>query len=272
MLEQTSVEAGLQVPKAFAVNWKEIASTQLEAVSITATPEDVLSFGNSTFGYYPMLPATADYPKDYLGKYMFPLAQINCSELPPVPGYPQSGYLQFYISAFDEQYGMDFNKQDSQTNFRVLFYEESEVKEHKTDFLFLDETMASEELPVYEPHRLSFALQNDYVGIGDTRGENNRGFQIQDIIDRYPNVKKELEDISYRLFQGNGHKMGGYAFFTQTDPREYNQQFKEYILLLQIDTDDEIMWGDSGVANFFIHPADLAKKDFSKVMYNWDCC
>ncbi|MDN5490601.1 MAG: DUF1963 domain-containing protein, partial [Acinetobacter sp.] len=33
----------------------------------------------------------------------------------------------------------------------------------------------------------------------------------------------------------------------------------------------EIMWGDSGVGNFFIHPDDLEKRDFSKVVYNWDC-
>ena len=36
-------------------------------------------------------------------------------------------------------------------------------------------------------------------------------------------------------------------------------------------SDGEIMWGDYGVANFFIHPDDLAKKDFPKVLYNWDC-
>ena len=41
-----------------------------------------------------------------------------------------------------------------------------------------------------------------------------------------------------------------------------------------MDTDDdaEIMWGDSGVANFFIQEKDLAAEDFSDVLYNWDCC
>jgi uncharacterized protein YwqG len=31
------------------------------------------------------------------------------------------------------------------------------------------------------------------------------------------------------------------------------------------------MFGDVGVANFFITEEDLKKKDFSKVIYNWDC-
>ncbi|MEE1943747.1 DUF1963 domain-containing protein [Pedobacter sp. KR3-3] len=44
-----------------------------------------------------------------------------------------------------------------------------------------------------------------------------------------------------------------------------------YLLLFQLDSDEHIMWGDTGVANFFIDPTDLANKDFSKVPYHWDC-
>ena len=44
------------------------------------------------------------------------------------------------------------------------------------------------------------------------------------------------------------------------------------ILLFQLDTTEDIMWGDSGVGNFFIKKEDLVKKDFSKVWFNWDCC
>lgn len=48
-------------------------------------------------------------------------------------------------------------------------------------------------------------------------------------------------------------------------------------LLLQIDTDgsdkvDYVMWGDSGVGNFFINHKKLAQLDFSDVFYTWDCC
>ena len=31
------------------------------------------------------------------------------------------------------------------------------------------------------------------------------------------------------------------------------------------------MWGDAGVANFFISEQDLKNKDFTNVVYNWDC-
>ncbi|MEK3889148.1 DUF1963 domain-containing protein [Bacillus sp. FSL K6-3431] len=44
-------------------------------------------------------------------------------------------------------------------------------------------------------------------------------------------------------------------------------------MLLQIDSEFEkgMMWGDSGVANFFIRKQDLERLDFSHVLYNWDC-
>ena len=76
------------------------------------------------------------------------------------------------------------------------------------------------------------------------------------------------------LTEVEGHRVGGYPSFTQLDPREYDQNFQEHtVLLFQLDSNDEdgIMWGDSGVCNFFIRPDDLAKRDFSGVLYNWDC-
>ena len=43
---------------------------------------------------------------------------------------------------------------------------------------------------------------------------------------------------------------------------------------MQIDSDldNDIMWGDMGIANFFITPEDLAAENFDNVLYTWDCC
>ncbi len=80
----------------------------------------------------------------------------------------------------------------------------------------------------------------------------------------YETMQKQMNEY--------GTRMGGYPFFTQEDPRSQNDSVKRDVLLLQIDSDDEIMWGDCGVANFFISEEDLEDKDFSNVLYNWDCC
>ncbi len=82
------------------------------------------------------------------------------------------------------------------------------------------------------------------------------------------------------VFSEEGHRLGGYPFFTQTDFREWGSPFEQYRLLFQLDSDGagdndlgfEVLWGDAGVGNFFIHPDDLKQRDFSRVAYNWDCC
>jgi len=100
----------------------------------------------------------------------------------------------------------------------------------------------------------------------------NDNIDWEEIVDKENNT--ELGELYDDLCEDQGHKIGGYPFFTQTDPREWQEKYKQHdVLLLQIDTDDSlnIMWGDSGVANFFIKKDDLLNLDFSNVIYNWDC-
>lgn len=54
-----------------------------------------------------------------------------------------------------------------------------------------------------------------------------------------------------------GHQVGGYPIFTQSDPHDDRDPLwnKATDLLLQIDSTDDVSFGDSGVANFFISPA-----------------
>jgi len=222
----------------------------------------------STFGYSPCLPKRFAYPTDSKGAYMYPLAQINCNHLPPLDNFPREGYLQFYIASND-MYGINFDNQQEQSGFRILYFTNEEVKDHQTDFSFLNYVMNYDHRPIHKPHTLAFTLKEEYIGLQDVRYEDNRFFDLEETAHKYPSVAKELEDFVWDNFESNGHKMGGYAFFTQSDPR--HNENEEYILLLQIDSGDEIMWGDVGVANFFIHPDDLATKDFSMDMYNWDC-
>lgn len=68
-------------------------------------------------------------------------------------------------------------------------------------------------------------------------------------------------------------RLGGYPTFTQDDPRFHSEPGAiGDFALLTVDTTDGIMWGDSGVGQFLIHEDDLRRRDFSRVVYNWDCC
>ena len=71
----------------------------------------------------------------------------------------------------------------------------------------------------------------------------------------------------------------GFAFFTQSDPREFEEKYKKYdTVLFQLDSEyDEntkkwkVCIGDAGVLNFFINREKLKNKDFTEILYNWDC-
>ncbi|HPN59665.1 MAG TPA: DUF1963 domain-containing protein [Chitinophagaceae bacterium] len=267
------IAPGISLPAAFESQWSQIKGTAIHTIQIKANVSENLTLAQSKFGHFPMMPAGADYPKDSQGAFMYPLAQLNFSEIPELEGYPRSGYLQFYISITDDAFGMDFENPQSQVNFRVLFFEDEEVKDFRSDFAFLEETLRSDMSPVYKPHVLQFEKKTDYLGAADFRSSFHPAFNLTRFIAAYPeDVADELATAAWDTFGCNGHKIGGYAYFTQSDPREKEEESGKYILLFQLDTDDEIMWGDCGVANFFIHPDDLAKKDFSKVLFNWDCC
>jgi uncharacterized protein YwqG len=271
-LEIVELLPGLQLPRGIAEFWDQIKNTRLPSIKIDASPVEDHSSRKSTFGCYPTIPKGFLYPRDTNGNFLFPLAQIYCNELPLLEGYPNSGYLQFYIAVEDNDvYGMDFDNQQSQADFRILYFEEDAVREPETDFNFLAETIHADYSPVQKPYVLTFSLQDDYLGAGEVRFNESEEL-IAHIKQKYPDLAKQFEDEIYRKFSYSGHKMGGYAYFTQTDPREYKKDVKDFLLLFQIDSDQDIMWGDVGVANFFIDRNDLLKKDFSKVFYNWDCC
>jgi uncharacterized protein YwqG len=234
LLEKVEVIPGIILPRALARHWNEIEKTKLPFISISASPSEDLTIHKSSFGYYPCLPKGYAYPTDKDGHAMFPLAQINCSDLPVMQGYPQFGYLQFYISPNDT-YGIDFDNLQSQTSFRVLYFEENEIAEYKVDFP--DDILGSEFVPIVKPHKLEFKLKEEYFGVGDVRAEEGP-FYLPDIAGKYPYIAEELEEYVWDTFATNGHKMGGYAYFTQSDPR--TDATKDYVLLLQIDSGEHI--------------------------------
>ena len=82
------------------------------------------------------------------------------------------------------------------------------------------------------------------------------------------------EDMYNQMADWNeGHWLGGYPYFTQDDPRFSRPDYAACTrLLFQMDSSEDILWGDMGVGNFFIAPEDLQQLDFSRVLYTWDCC
>jgi uncharacterized protein YwqG len=260
------------LPEVLQPYQEKIEHSQKTFVRISARNEQPSSSWSSKFGGLPYFPKDQPYPTTDDGVPLHLLAQLNFAEAPALEQFPQSGILQFYI-AHDDLYGLNFDDQRQQNTFRVLYWQDVLQDESKllTDFSFINDN--EEDLaPFTGEYALAFELAQAPVSIGDAT--------FSSYLHREAYTGADDSEAFYEayseLFAATGHKIGGYPFFTQSDPREYDDAMKEYILLFQMDTDDanglDIMWGDCGVANFFIHPDDLKNKDFSKVLYNWDCC
>ena len=222
-------------------------------------------------------PVDKEAPLDSEGKPMKLLAAIWCSEVHGVPDFPERGVLRFYI-ADNDLYGADFDAPAVQKDFRVLFDE----NEDAFDSSLREDSSVSADFPIFGafPVRLTPAMSairsSDYryddavhaavikAGITDGKLEEN-----------------ELDYI-YDQTAYAGHRIGGYPCFEQEDPRGYQRELRKYdALLLQIVSHtmpdekgkerDLIMFGDAGGCQFFIPRDKLIARDFSDVMYWWDC-
>lgn len=241
----------------------EIEKFKLETVRITAIPnvnKSPLSLKQSKFLGTPFFPIRLEYPKNKLGKPLIMWAQLNFEEIPDLINFPQKGILQFFLSPV---FWGDIREGDLR-----IFYHENLDQETITDFSFLEPELY-EDSPIHIGHSLSFKKEVEYGSTEDIRFTPK--FKGKTFYEFAESLTKEKKEELTKFFHICGHKLGGYAYFTQTDPRQYDRKMRDHLLLLQIDTDDKIMFGDAGVCNFFISKEDLRNKNFTNVYFYWDC-
>ncbi len=269
--------------------YEQLVSTFVEETDLPflklRTMRRPLRIFESKFGGIPYLPPGFAYPYNLRreNKPLKLLAQLNFDELPKLTGFPETGILQFYIACEKEEdcFGMDFDDLTSQKGFRVVYHRE----------IIEDESVLQSPPELDKDGLDNFPFKGEFALVAETgtAAMSLSDFRFDDAYARYIRNNKSvrelfsivnesgLDDYLDAHHGSSGHRVGGYPFFTQTDPREQDTSLREHtLMLLQIDSDgrgeDEIIWGDCGVANFFIRPEDFAKLDFSNVIYTWDCC
>lgn len=260
------------------------ARTAQSAYRIKMSNSEDISIFDSKFGGLPYWPKNMDYPTDENGDKLILLAQINFDKA-KLHDYrlPKHGLLQFFIST-DDLSGMDYEDPFSQKNFRIVYHRELDrnVTAESVSALGIYANThfdgTDDCLPSYDEMLMSFEEMTDYMSESVDDFDALAGHIYKEVFDKelvQGSLWKTLNGTEYDyLYDGFkdctfGHKMLGYPSFTQSDPRASDEY---QTLLLQIDSQDDIMWGDCGIANFFINEKDLRKLDFSNVMYTWDCC
>ena len=248
--------------------------TSVPSIRLTANRKcgDVFS---SKFGGTPYLPPGFAYPKNEDGPFCL-LAQLNFEQLPKLPDFPQTGILQIFI-ADNDQLGRSHGLLTSQSDFRVVYHDkiirdESMLEAPPITGYDYDTFPLEEELVLHGELEQSFISTDDFRFGREALSLYNKIYSANET--RFLNLPNDIGYVVSELSNSNGHHIGGYPVFTQRDPREDDVQYENHtVLLMQIDSDRKsgILFGNSGEANFFITPEQLKARDFSNVLYTWDC-
>ena len=255
-------------------------STAKDTVRIKPMPADSsLPFEkkvcSSKFGGLPYWTRGEEYPKAQDGANLYLLAQINFDQVPNLADYPNRGLLQIFIKA-DDTYGCSFDSE--QKDWRIVWREvfSPSLAMSEADLRAMGVKSASDEkgedefLPFDKEYSLLFKKEITFVhpNCDDFDDVLKNASQVLGfpVYDKSPYELFDEDSFSAFFDDNSKHQIGGYPDFTQNDVRREGD-----ILLFQMDSGDEIGWGDMGIANFFINPEDLINRDFSNVLYNWDC-
>lgn len=260
-------------------------------IKLTPSEGENIDIFESKVGGTPYFPKELPYPKglsgDYENRPLRFLAQLNFDRLPKLEGFPHKGMLQFFCSDDNDEcvYGMNYDEPFSQNGFRVIY--------HENIITDKEQLCTSEDIPAIAPDgcfpvKGEFLLTPSEVTLAESTVMDCRFEELllkycsEECNEKIKNIFKleeqgyDIEEFYNSFDEGHNSRIGGYPVFTQSDPRNTDCTDCD-TLLFQLDSffergsSNEIMWGDMGIANFFISKEALAKCDFSKVMFNWDC-
>ena len=258
--------------------------TSTTAYQLEFDTESAPTIFDSKVGGLPYWDPEKTYPTDSNGKKMYLLAQINFDQDKAESPLPQSGMLQFFIGG-EEMYGLDLDHPTEQKDWRIVYHEkvDASVTAEAVEAMGIPSNNGDEgvDSPVFRS--CAFRLVKKETWLTPDNWERFDELTLEVAEDLFGETDAESADevfgedqyalLEEEYFYSENSQLLGHPFFTQEDVREEGSRYNTLLFQLDSETvDDVVMWGDSGVGNFFINVEDLKNLDFSNVLYNWDCC
>lgn len=195
----------------------------------------------------------------HLSRNGFPyyfILQINFSEVPLIPPFPKKGLLQVYLA--DQKLCEDVN-----INCKALYF--PNVKDLELNPK-IEALPRPKHLKLEKKFSLSFLNKRMSIPVCD--------FGFCDTYDEIFKNEKEIKKFENYYFSNykrlSNNRIGGYPNFWPIDSQRSNFRLNDRkVLLLQIEADTDILWGESGFASFFISEKKLENLDFSDLMVSW---
>ena len=241
--------------------------TRKQCYSITLLDEEPL-ITESKIGGIPYISMGETYPIDSHGDFMPLFVQINFEQI-NLKNFPKKGLLQLFVDkslSYPSEYKVRYIENINN------YYNKNLSAIDLSDFI------------VKSSIKLQLDLDETYMPMGDFRFNSifcdvfnevfNSNIKHFYDIDKITGFKNSF-DLLYNTLKIKNGLIGGYADFTQNDPRSYDKKLSNYTeCLIKIDSnlDDRIMIGDAGIAWLIISEDDLKNKRFEKASFDWDCC
>lgn len=249
--------------------------TAVKALEIEEDLDKTPTIFDSKFGGLPYWPNNEEYPTDENGEPFIMIAQINLRDIYFDNSLPKEGILQFFVTN-DDLYGL--GRTDLVRYHKTIDYSVTEEDLELRGIYSNEDCEDAKDLPFDYEAGIRFNTVTSYVSPNCYDYDSVvRNILEKDLHEEVAETRIYLHfnspEYNYLVEDGYdsnfAHRMFGHPDFTQGDVREGETDRK--LLLFQMNSEQGIMWGDSGIANYFISEKDLEEENFSNVLFNWDC-
>lgn len=226
--------------------------------------EDMPHILDNKIGGRPYIPLGEEYPLDKNGNPMVLLLQINLENI-DLKNYNKEGILEIFV--------------DRELSWPC----EYKIKHFKNNLEYREDITEVENMIVQKPLKITLVKEVEHMPISDYRFVDTLSKIIEEVTGNKTNDVFEIEDfftendtdmyeefLNMNILFGD---FGGYADFTQTDPRPLEDTPEKTECLFKIDSNlaDEIMIGDSGIIFGLISKEDIEKERYENTVVDWDC-
>lgn len=240
-----------RLPKAVAPYEDALADTWVPLAKLIAVGSNSEAMPASRMGGDPSLPTSVAWPNGPDGAAMSFLLQVDLATVSLPRALPRGGLLLFFITD-DARRG----RRVMEAGVRVLYVS--------------DPPSASTSAPATAkplvPRRCALSSTSEVEPASTTDVALARRCPA---LAADPKAKRALA----KAFSSAHTKLGGYAYFNQQDPRQTDSERADHLQLLQVCEEPAagLAWGDAGVGHVFVPPNDLARLDFTRAWWWFDC-
>lgn len=222
-------------------------------------------------GGIPYIPIGEDFPVDQNGNILALLLQVNCEHI-DLEGWPKEGILEIFTdSELDYPSSCEIRLFKKDLPYRIDFPQidfDYFIVTNKDGFkIKLTKDYCTMPIEDFRFDKIIEEISEDILG--------QKIYNIFGIQEAFPE-EKDFYDAYIKNTKHHNITIGGYPGFTQEDPREYEEEFKDKLYcIFKLDSAEDFHKfdvGDAGIFCTFINFDQFKNCNFDDAQNTWDCC